>query len=66
MDTCILGLDVGGQHQSLSAAVDLDAQAPALGIVPGQTYHLDLFHAERQSIISTLYLATNIACFEPR
>jgi fibro-slime domain-containing protein len=60
-----LALDLGGQHQPLSVAVDLDAQAAALGIVPGQTYALDLFHAERQSTLSTFYLATNIACFEP-
>ena len=61
-----LAIDLGGQHQPLSAAVDLDAQAPVLGIVPGQTYALDLFHAERQSTISTFDLTTNIACFEPR
>ncbi|MDF3068784.1 MAG: hypothetical protein K0R38_4385 [Polyangiaceae bacterium] len=60
-----LALDVGGQHQPLTAAVDLDAQAAALGIVPGQTYSLDLFHAERQSTDSTFQLTTNIACFEP-
>jgi len=60
-----LALDLGGQHQPLSAVVDLDAQAAALGIVPGQAYALDLFHAERQSTVSTFKLTTNIACFEP-
>jgi hypothetical protein len=33
--------------------------------LPGQAYALDLFHAERQSTISTFNLTTNIACFEP-
>lgn len=60
-----LAIDLGGQHQPLSAAIDLDAQAAVLGILPGHTYALDLFHAERQSKISTFYFATNIACFEP-
>lgn len=60
-----LAIDLGGQHQPLSAAIDLDARAAALGIVPGQTYALALFHAERQSTTSTFHFGTNIACFEP-
>lgn len=60
-----LALDVGGTHQPLTATVDLDAQAMKLGLVPEQTYALDLFHAERQSTLSTFHLTTNIACFEP-
>jgi len=60
-----LALDVGGQHQPLAGIVDLDAQAATLGIIPGQSYALDFFHAERQSSVSTFRLATNIACFLP-
>lgn len=61
-----LALDLGGTHQPLTGTIDLDAQAATLGITPGNTYQLDLFHAERQSPSSSFHVSTNIACFEPR
>jgi fibro-slime domain-containing protein len=59
-----LALDVGGQHEDLEGSIDFDAQAAALGIVPGGTYPMDIFHAERQTTESNFRIETNIKCFE--
>jgi len=42
-----LPLDLGGLHATATGSVNLDAQAAALGITPGNNYKLELFHAER-------------------
>ncbi len=58
-----LALDLGGMHGPLSATIDFDAQAEALGIVPGEVYNMDIFHAERHIWDSNFRIETNIACF---
>jgi fibro-slime domain-containing protein len=60
-----LALDVGGQHQALKGVIDFDAQAATLGITPGSSYAMDIFHAERQTAESNFRIETNIKCFEP-
>ncbi len=55
-----LAVDVGGLHPARSAMVDLDAEASRLGIEIGQTYALDLFHAERHTDQSNFRVETNI------
>ncbi|HYQ04977.1 MAG TPA: fibro-slime domain-containing protein [Polyangiaceae bacterium] len=60
-----LALDVGGQHQALEGTIDFDLQAAKLGITVGQTYAMDIFHAERQTTDSNFRIETNIRCFEP-
>jgi len=60
-----LALDVGGSHQALTGSIDFDAQAAALGIVPGTSYPMDIFHAERQTLESNFRIQTNIDCFVP-
>jgi len=60
-----LALDVGGQHQALEGTIDFDLQASALGITVGNTYPMDIFHAERQTTESNFRIETNISCFEP-
>ena len=45
----------------VTGAVDLDAQAAALGIQKGSVYPLDLFHAERHSIKSDFGFDLNFA-----
>jgi fibro-slime domain-containing protein len=55
-----LALDLGGVHGAQSADVNLDAQAAALGIVPGGTYDLDLFHAERHTTQSNFQMTTTL------
>lgn len=60
-----LALDLGGTHMPLAATIDFDAQAVALGITPGRTYQMDIFHAERHTSESNFRIETNIRCFEP-
>jgi len=54
-----LAIDLGGLHSQLSSTIDLDAQAAKLGIVKGQTYPMDLFHAERHTTASDFRVDTN-------
>ena len=54
-----LALDLGGLHPSANGTVDLDASAGALGISKGQTYSLELFHAERHTAASNFRVDTN-------
>lgn len=59
-----LALDLGGLHMPLSATIDFDAQADELGITPGQTYNMDIFHAERHTGESNYRVETSIGCFQ--
>jgi len=59
-----LALDLGGMHSPITATIDFDAQATALGISPGNTYNMDIFHAERHTSASNFRVETNITCFE--
>jgi fibro-slime domain-containing protein len=54
-----LALDLGGLHAKQSATVDLDASAGKLGIQKGQSYSMDLFHAERHTSASNFRVDTN-------
>jgi fibro-slime domain-containing protein len=56
-----LAIDLGGLHPPASNTLDLDAAATALGIVPGQQYALDLFHAERHTEASNFRVDTTLA-----
>ena len=58
-----LALDLGGIHGPESQTVDFNASAAALGISTGQTYQLDVFHAERHTTQSTFRMVTTIDCF---
>jgi fibro-slime domain-containing protein len=58
-----LAIDLGGLHPALSATVDLDASRAALGIVEGETYRMDIFHAERHTDASNFHVETTISCF---
>lgn len=58
-----LAIDLGGVHGAQSQTLDFDAEAAALGIQVGQTYPLDLFHAERHTVESNFRIETSIACF---
>ncbi len=58
-----LALDIGGTHQAVSATIDFDAQAATLGLVKGNTYAFDVFHAERHTVESNFRIVTSIECF---
>ena len=60
-----LALDLGGMHLPIAATIDFDLQAAELGISPGGTYQMDIFHAERHTDQSNFRIETNIRCFEP-
>lgn len=55
-----LAIDLGGLHSSLSETIDLDARAEELGIAPGSTYSLDLFHAERHTDASNFRIQSSL------
>jgi len=56
-----LAIDLGGLHPPASNTLDLDGAASALGIVRGQQYPLDLFHAERHTEASNFRVDTTLA-----
>lgn len=60
-----LVIDLGGLHPALEASVDFDARAAELGLVVGETYPLDIFHAERHTDQSNFRIDTSIRCFTP-
>lgn len=59
-----LVLDLGGIHQPQQGDVIFDDLAATLGLVPGTTYALDVFHAERHTTMSTFRIETSIGNFE--
>ncbi|MEM9457753.1 MAG: fibro-slime domain-containing protein [Myxococcota bacterium] len=56
-----LVIDLGGLHPALEATVQMDA----LGLEVGQTYPMDIFHAERHTTESNFRIVTTIDCFIP-
>ncbi|MEM7158982.1 MAG: fibro-slime domain-containing protein [Myxococcota bacterium] len=56
-----LAIDLGGLHGALDGEVELDT----LGLVAGETYDIDIFHAERRHIGSQFTIETSISCFLP-
>ena len=60
-----LAIDLGGTHSALTDTIDLDAAADALGLIVGNTYPMDIFHAERNTSQSNFRVTTTIGCFVP-
>jgi fibro-slime domain-containing protein len=56
-----LAIDLGGLHSSQSREINLDASARDLGITKGQSYDLELFHAERHTVNSNFRVDTTLA-----
>jgi fibro-slime domain-containing protein len=57
-------IDLGGIHVAQTGTVDMDAQAASLGITKGQTYNMDIFHAERHITQSNFHMETKFECLE--
>jgi len=55
----VLALDLGGLHPALEGQIAMDT----LGLAPGQTYPMDIFHAERHTNQSNFRIVTTIDCF---
>ena len=56
-----LAIDLGGLHPQVSKQIVLDNAASTLGISKGNTYPMDLFHAERHTENSDFRVDTNFA-----
>ncbi|MRG96233.1 fibro-slime domain-containing protein [Polyangium spumosum] len=56
-----LAIDLGGLHPPQSDTLNLDAKAAELGIVPGNEYALDFFHAERHSTGSNFKIQSTLS-----
>lgn len=59
----VLALDLGGLHSALAGTVDMDGFAAQHGLVKGETYSMDIFHAERHTSESNYRIETTIKCF---
>jgi fibro-slime domain-containing protein len=55
-----LAIDLGGVHGTQTDQIDLDDEAAELGLVPGSSYALDLFQAERHPTGSTFRVDTSL------
>lgn len=60
-----LAMDLGGVHGPKEAEAVLDDLAEKLGILPGGTYQLDFFFAERHTKESNFRIETTIECLSP-
>jgi fibro-slime domain-containing protein len=60
-----LAMDLGGVHGPQEAEAVLDDLAGQLGILPGGTYQLDFFFAERHTKESNFRIETTIECLSP-
>ena len=54
-----LALDLGGLHPPEEGTIEMDT----LGLEPGESYAMDIFHAERRTQGSNFRIETTIACF---
>jgi len=54
-------IDLGGLHGELTGSIDLDT----LGLTDGESYTMDIFHAERRHDGSHFRIETSIQCFAP-
>jgi len=53
-------VDLGGLHPEVTGSIRLDDWDTELGITTGNTYSLDLFHAERHTNASHFRVDTNL------
>ena len=59
-------INLGGVHGAEIQSVSLDAVATRCGIVPGQTYPMDIFFAERHFSASSFRIETSLSSLSTR
>lgn len=61
-----LAVDLGGTHGPMEQTIVLDDLQAQLGITAGETYPMDIFHAERHTVESNFRIETTIdlSCIE--
>lgn len=57
-----LAVDLGGIHDAMTGTVNLDQRAAELDLQVGQSYAMDIFHAERNCCNSRFHLETTLSC----
>jgi fibro-slime domain-containing protein len=60
-----LVIDLGGLHPALTDTIALDDVATQAGLIAGETYPMDIFHAERHTSASNFRIDTSIDCVDP-
>jgi fibro-slime domain-containing protein len=60
-----LAIDLGGLHTPKTQTINFDQRAAELGLTKGENYAMDIFHAERKTVMSNFRIETSIACFQP-
>lgn len=60
-----LAIDLGGLHTPQMQTINFDQRAAELGLTVGETYPMDIFHAERHTVQSNFRIETSISCFTP-
>ena len=58
-------IDLGGIHNAETGTVNLDDHAASLGLIVGQTYNMDIFHAQRHVTESNFEMETKFECLTP-
>lgn len=56
----ILAVDLSGLHKPLQSSINLDEHRDHLGLLPGEIYALDIFHAERRMTQSNFKMTTSL------
>ena len=56
-------IDLGGLHQPATGTINLDAVASTVGISVGDLVPMDIFQAERHTVLSNFRIETTIDCF---
>ena len=55
-----LVVDLSGMHNAYESELILDLVAEQLGLIPGEVYSLDIFHAERRMVGSNFKMTTSL------